>query len=214
LNSIKLEVVMLESGVGFGTSGARGLVESITHEVCAAYTSAFLKVIASSFEFKKVSIGIDLRPSSLNIATYCASAIHAAGYEVEFCGELPTPALALHGQTTGNPVIMVTGSHIPFDRNGLKFYRPDGEISKADEVAMIGSIVDMSANNAPFVLPAVSPDALNAYKKRYVEFFPEGMLKDARLGLYEHSSVARGVFNQSWANGYICADRYRSSFCS
>ena len=31
---------------------------------------------------------------------------------------------------------MVTGSHIPFDRNGLKFYRPEGEITKADEAGI------------------------------------------------------------------------------
>jgi phosphomannomutase len=37
----------------------------------------------------------------------------------------------------GIPAIMVAGSHIPFDRNGLKFYRPDGEITKADETDII-----------------------------------------------------------------------------
>jgi phosphomannomutase len=26
---------------------------------------------------------------------------------------------------------MVTGSHIPDDRNGIKFYRPHGEVLKA-----------------------------------------------------------------------------------
>ena len=31
---------------------------------------------------------------------------------------------------------MVTGSHIPDDRNGLKFYSREGEITKADETAI------------------------------------------------------------------------------
>ncbi len=39
---------------------------------------------------------------------------------------------------------MVTGSHIPFDRNGLKFYRPDGEISKLDEEAILNVVVAFS----------------------------------------------------------------------
>jgi hypothetical protein len=34
---------------------------------------------------------------------------------------------------------MVTGSHIPFDRNGLKFYRPEGEITKADEAGILAA---------------------------------------------------------------------------
>ncbi|MEA7188015.1 hypothetical protein ONJ45_27985, partial [Salmonella enterica subsp. enterica serovar Virginia] len=41
-----------------------------------------------------------------------------------------TPALAHQSISDKVPAIMVTGSHIPFDRNGLKFYRPDGEITK------------------------------------------------------------------------------------
>ena len=36
----------------------------------------------------------------------------------------------------GTISIMVTGSHIPADRNGLKFYRRDGEIDKADEAKL------------------------------------------------------------------------------
>ena len=36
---------------------------------------------------------------------------------------------------------MVTGSHIPFDRNGLKFYRPGGEeISKGDEAGILAAL--------------------------------------------------------------------------
>ncbi len=35
---------------------------------------------------------------------------------------------------------MITGSHIPADRNGLKFYVPSGEISKQDEVAINASL--------------------------------------------------------------------------
>ncbi len=49
------------------------------------------------------------------------------------CGRVPTPALALAGLARVVPSIMVTGSHIPFDRNGIKFYTPRGEISKQDE---------------------------------------------------------------------------------
>lgn len=49
---------------------------------------------------------------------------------------LPTPALALQAMQMNQPAIMITGSHITFDRNGIKFYRPDGEISESDEAAI------------------------------------------------------------------------------
>ena len=70
------------------------------------------------------------------MAQACASAAKQLGLTVIYYGVIPTPALAYKAMAMGVPAIMVTGSHIPFDRNGLKFYRPDGEISKADELAI------------------------------------------------------------------------------
>src|SRR5690606_22636106 len=123
--------------VSFGTSGARGLVQDLADDVCAAYPTAFISVVRRGFVFDRIAVGMDLRPSSPRIAAACVAAATAAGLEVDWCGELPTPALALHGIARGIPSLMVSGSHIPFDRNGLKFYRPDGEISKRDEQEML-----------------------------------------------------------------------------
>ena len=58
------------------------------------------------------------------------------------CGTIPTPALAYHAMAAGCAAIMITGSHIPSDRNGLKFYLPSGEISKADEAGILAALND------------------------------------------------------------------------
>lgn len=65
---------------------------------------------------------------------------------------------------------MVTGSHIPFDRNGLKFYRTDGEITKADELAILAAEVEF--DTLP-VLPELiaSPRAAESYCARYASLF-------------------------------------------
>jgi len=191
MKKINIKALMQTSGVAFGTSGTRGLVADMTDEVCAAYVTAFLIVMSRSFKFTRVALGMDLRPSSPAIAAACAQAIRAAGLQVDFCGALPTPALALYAQHEQIPAIMVTGSHIPFDRNGIKFYRPDGEISKADELAIVELNVELASGGAPEALPPVNAQAINAYEQRYVDFFPAGMLASLRLGVYEHSSVAR-----------------------
>lgn len=196
LKTIKIQELMQKSGVAFGTSGTRGLVVQMTDEICAAYVTAFLTVVGRSFRFERVALGIDLRPSSLGIAAACAKAIRSAGLSVDFCGALPTPALALHAQHEQIPAIMVTGSHIPFDRNGIKFYRPDGEISKADESAMVELHVELIAASAPAALPAINDLAINAYEQRYIDFFPVDMLAGLRIGLYEHSSVARDTLRR------------------
>jgi len=190
-----LQAVMQQSGVAFGTSGARGLVTAMTDEVCAAYTQAFIQTLKQSFNFKQVALAIDLRPSSPNIAAACANMLEQLGLEVIFCGAIPTPALALFAQTHHMPGIMVTGSHIPFDRNGLKFYRPDGEISKADENAMLASELQPFAGVSS-ALPAENPVARNAYMQRYKDLLGEGALAGQKLAVYQHSSVGRDLMPQ------------------
>jgi hypothetical protein len=63
----------------------------------------------------------------------CARAITAAGCQPRNFGRIPTPALAAYGISEAMPTMMVTGSHIPDDRNGIKFNLPSGEILKDDE---------------------------------------------------------------------------------
>lgn len=192
---MKIQNLMDSSGVRFGTSGARGLVADMTDAVCFAYTAAFLRVIAVPAG-GRVALGTDLRPSSPAIAAACAAAIRQAGLEVDYCGPLPTPALAYYAQELGLPAIVVTGSHIPFDRNGIKFYRPTGEITKADEAGIAAADVELPETASSIPLPAVNPAARDAYLARYLEFFPERGLAGMRLGVYEHSSVARDLLRE------------------
>lgn len=129
--------VIKNSGIAFGTSGARGLVKDFTPNVCAAFTYAFIDVMMKDFSFKEVALAIDNRPSSYAMAQACAAALLECSIKPIYYGVIPTPALANQAIADGIPAIMVTGSHIPFDRNGLKFYRPDGEISKENENSII-----------------------------------------------------------------------------
>jgi len=76
---------------------------------------------------------MDNRSISPGMAAACCSVAKQQGLDVDFFWGLPTPALALQSMQAKQPAIMITGSHIPFDRNGIKFYRPDGEITKQDE---------------------------------------------------------------------------------
>ncbi|MBF4249068.1 phosphomannomutase, partial [Vibrio anguillarum] len=108
----------------------------------------------SNFNFESVAIAIDNRPSSNAMAKACVVALQQLGIKAVYYGVVPTPALAYIAQKDNVPAIMVTGSHIPFDRNGLKFYRPDGEISKADELVIITEQVEfIPLNELPNELP-------------------------------------------------------------
>ena len=183
-------------GVQFGTSGARGLVERMTDEVCRSYTHAFLRAVVRAVD--RVVIGHDLRPSSPAIAAACAGAVLEAGGRVVFVGALPTPAIAHYAATIGAPALVVTGSHIPFDRNGIKFYRVDGEIGKDDERAMLAQLVPAAttAGADPARLPPVDEAARRAWLDRYVGFLGQDALRGMRVAVYEHSSVARDLLRE------------------
>lgn len=182
--------LIAQGGVAFGTSGARGLVTDFTPDVCAAFALAFLQ---SQGAVQRVAIGIDNRPSSPDIARACISALRHAGVEVDFYGVLPTPALAHTSVSDGIPAIMVTGSHIPFDRNGLKFYRADGEISKADEQAILAADAEVPDLRLAD-LPEVSSRAVDNYLKRYTDIFSSSSLSGKKIGIYEHSSAGRDLY--------------------
>lgn len=180
-------------GVQFGTSGARGLVVDFTPEVCAAFTHAFVAVLRKEFAPKQLALAIDNRPSSYAMMQACAAALMQAGVEPIYYGVIPTPALAYQAMQDKLPCIMVTGSHIPFDRNGLKFYRPDGEITKSDEVAILAAEVEF---DNLLVLPELiaSPRAAESYCARYASLFATDMLEGKRIGIYEHSSAGRELY--------------------
>lgn len=187
-----LAEVLQASPVAFGTSGARGLVTDLTDEVCAAYTQAFIHVMAQLGPVKRIALGMDYRPSSREMVAACAGAAEALGVKAEFYGVLPTPALACYAMAQGIPAIMVTGSHIPFDRNGLKFYRPDGEISKADEQAITGHSATFLSATPKLLQPQT--DAAQHYIARYLQFYPGQPLAGKRIGIYLHSSAGRELY--------------------
>ena len=185
--------VLSESGVAFGTSGARGLVTQFTPDVCAAFTVAFTQCMERNFSFQTIAIAIDNRPSSYAMAKACSAALQQLGIKTVYYGVVPTPALAYVAMEDSMPAIMVTGSHIPFDRNGLKFYRSDGEISKADEIDILTEEMSFDAITD---LPELTIDnrATERYIERYTSLFDEPWLTGKRIGIYEHSSAGRDIY--------------------
>lgn len=202
--------LMAQSGVGFGTSGARGLAEAMTDRVCYLYTVGFLQYLercGAIHPGDEVALAADYRPSSPRILAACLAAVEDLGYEPVHCGNVPSPAVALYGIEKGIASLMVTGSHIPDDRNGIKFNRPDGEILKADEAGIREQDVTVPRSlfdaNGRFVeaRPARAEDggAYRRYVSRYLDFFPGHCLDGRRILVYEHSSVAAAAMTEIFA---------------
>jgi len=209
----------------FGTSGRRGLLIHLTQLEIYINSLAELEylqtlpraeggiVAGETFFFAN-----DLRPSSTarvdghgELAQAIQAAIEASGMRPVYLGAIPTPALTAYALDQGRGSIMVTGSHIPFDRNGYKTNTAVGELLKHHEAPinrrvsevrerlyaepMAESLFDASGNfkAGHRDLPPPDPAAEAAYVLRYVNFLGKEALRGLRLVVYQHSAVGRDV---------------------
>jgi phosphomannomutase len=188
----------VSSSLKFGTSGLRGLAAELEGQAARRYAAAFLRHMRSLDRLGggKLFLGRDFRASSPAIAADCAAAIAQFGLEAVDCGTIPTPALAHHAMAAGCGAIMITGSHIPSDRNGLKFYMPSGEISKADEAGILAALVDEAIAGSASPIGDEATAAVERYVERFAGLLPTGALAGLRIGVFEHSTVARDLLTR------------------
>ncbi len=187
--------------VKFGTSGLRGLSVDLMGRTTAIYVTAFAQYLLSTgraVQGSKIYVGLDFRDSSPSIAQTAMQALHQAGLTPVNCGTVPTPALAYHAMKNASASLMVTGSHIPADRNGIKFYRPDGEIDKADENDIVTRAAEISAaTSATETSILVFENRMNAVEDQFYirnqSILAPGALAGLRVGVYQHSTVARDI---------------------
>jgi phosphomannomutase len=181
----------------FGTSGLRGLVTDLQGHASALYATAFGRYLLEEGLAKPgdtVYVAGDYRPSTPDIASTCMGALTRTGLVPVDCGAIPTPALACYAMARNGASLMVTGSHIPADRNGIKFYRPDGEIDKQDE-QRISQIAAELNDTIRDLTPAGGSDessaAMDEFLARYRSALSQDGLSGLKIGVYQHSTVAR-----------------------
>jgi phosphomannomutase len=138
----------------FGTSGLRDFDANLTDREVYINAKGFVRYLMDLGRQSQpggiragdvIALAADFRPSSRvdKIPRAVAAAILDSGCKVVFCGQIPTPAVMNYGLRHGLASIMVTGSHIPFGLNGIKFNRPDGEILKAEEKLILERVAQV-----------------------------------------------------------------------
>jgi len=163
----------------------------------------------------------DLRPSSTafvpgenrrgEICQAVERGLKDAGMRPVNLGAIPTPALAYYAFSRAKGSIMVTGSHIPFDRNGYKLNTSRGELLKEHEdpinlavrkvrerleaQAFGESLFDETGmfKEGHLDLGPVLDDASAAYVRRYETFFEGCSLAGKCIVVYQHSAVGRDL---------------------
>jgi phosphomannomutase len=94
-----------------------------------------------------ISVGMDSRLSGPALKKECIRAFEDSGAQVLDLGLASTPAMFMSTVTPGfecDGAVMITASHLPSDRNGLKFFTKDGGLEKSD-IADLLSIAETGA---------------------------------------------------------------------
>ena len=191
----------------FGTSGVRGLATEMNDRACYSWARAFAQVLRPRHDIRDIVLGGDLRDSTPRILRAAAAGLRDEGFQVEYAGIIPSPALMAYAMSTQRASMMITGSHIPADRNGIKFNWPWGELLKTDEASMFEALHSLAINdtlfdqNGMFAAPPadvgpVNSSAAEQYIARYTKFFRQDELSGLRVVVHEHSSVARDLLPQ------------------
>lgn len=141
-----MDLKQLKSGTDVrGTAlGGYGSEVNLTKEAVRAIVDAFGFWLQVRVSGKTVAVGCDSRLSSPAIKSIAANSLSDAGYTVLDCGLCSTPSMFMMTQfasTKASASIMVTASHHPCDKNGLKFFLPSGglEGSQIEEILALAS---------------------------------------------------------------------------
>ena len=123
---------------GVALDGIEGQPITLFEDVCRDIGRGFALWLIKKTgkqEGLRVSVGRDSRLSGEKLASWICSAMTEAGLDVCDFGMASTPAMFMSTVTEGyeyDGAVMITASHLPFNRNGFKFFTRDGGLEGSD----------------------------------------------------------------------------------
>ena len=129
---------------GVALEGIEGQHVNLTPEIAGQISCAFGEWLKNktgkAYDELTVAIGNDSRLSGADLNAAVAKGLSMMGITVINCNLASTPAMFMTTVIEGyeyDGSIMLTASHLPFNRNGLKFFTKDGGLEKADITAIL-----------------------------------------------------------------------------
>lgn len=123
---------------GVALEGIEGQHVNLTEEVCRNIGRGFALWLMNKTGKKegiRVAVGRDSRLSGETLCGWICSAMVEQGILVTDFGMASTPAMFMATVTEGyafDGTVMITASHLPFNRNGFKFFTSGGGLEKED----------------------------------------------------------------------------------
>jgi len=129
---------------GVALDGIAGEAVNLTPDIAKTIAMAFAAWLSTRTgkpaRELRISIGRDSRLSGPALRDAAVTGLRAMGCQVIEVGLASTPAMFMSTVLPGfgyDGAIMLTASHLPFNRNGLKFFTPEGGLEKQDITAIL-----------------------------------------------------------------------------
>ena len=166
---------------GVALEGIEGQSVNLTAEAAGMIAAAFVLWLRkkSGKEQLTIAVGRDSRISGPALAESVVKAMKARGVNVVNCGLASTPAMFMTTVTDGyryDGSIMLTASHLPFNRNGLKFFTPEGGLEKAD----ITAVLELADEIEDGLHPAAPGAAGSEIKIDFITIYAAGLVSKIR----------------------------------
>ena len=140
---------------GIAISGVNGEEKNLGEKETIALSEGYLLWLANKIKKDpktlKIAVGRDPRISGPNLANCIIDTLSAYGTHVYNCDLASTPAMfmsTIFSEINCDGAIMITASHLPFNRNGFKYFDKDGGLNKGD----IKEITQIADREIPFTL--------------------------------------------------------------
>ncbi len=132
---------------GVALEGIEGESVNLTEVEVSKIAKGFKVFLSKKFnkEVLKIAVGSDSRLSSPTLKAAICKALSEMGCEVFDCHLASTPSLYMSTkfeELKCDGAIMITASHLPYNRNGMKFFDIDGGLNKLN----IKEILDYAHN--------------------------------------------------------------------
>ncbi len=146
---------------------------NLTPEIASMIASAFMQWLSKKKNTEcnklKVAVGMDSRITGPMLKSGIISGIVNSGGKAFDCGIASTPAMFMSTvieEFSCDGAVMITASHLPFNRNGFKFFTSEGGLEKGD----IKQILEGASLEEPLYNDSVSSETINLMEK-YSEIF-------------------------------------------
>ena len=124
------------------------LTDQAVYDITAAFIVWYINKYEKNSAEMNVAVGHDSRITGEKIAKKVKEALVNAGVSVIDCGLSSTPAMFMTTvDINADAAIQITASHHPFDRNGLKFFTPEGGLDSSD----LSEIIKLADNGEEII---------------------------------------------------------------